>query len=233
MPTWENWWFHDLDKPLIIGVGSGLWCLDLAHNNMEYNVLHVDSDDKNIFNTLLRAADAYELNIDDMEPFFNFRMVYSHYRLLPQIIPFQNELFKAARLHLHFPPRQKTIALVPQQVKILNMKPQKRSLVAPTTEVQGLSKSLHQALKEIMAEGGTIHIACDSIEQSEAIASQMLELKHVFDPMYAFPFYQEGLPPNYGKIVGAAVDKPIYYQEWRKSDRRQPNALFRGKVLLN
>eukprot|EP00397_Hematodinium_sp_SG-2012_P049193 GEMP01056639.1.p1 GENE.GEMP01056639.1~~GEMP01056639.1.p1 ORF type:complete len:311 (+),score=63.41 GEMP01056639.1:184-1116(+) len=223
MPTWENWWFHDLDKPLIIVVGSGIWALDLAHKNAEYNVLYVDSDDKNVFNTMLRAMDVYQINVDEMEPFFNFRVVFGNYRLLPQILPRYNDMFKPVRLHLHFPPKQKTIA---REAQFRGM-----TVKAPSFEVQGLPPSLHKQLTEMMAARGTIHVASDNLDHAQTVASQMIELKHVFDPICPFPFFQEGLPPNYGKLAGAAADKPIFYQEWRKSDRKQPNALFKGRVL--
>lgn len=219
-PTWENWWFHDIEKPLIVCVGSGLWCLDLANTDSRYNVLYIDNDDKNIFNTLLRAIERYQINVDDMEPFINFRIMFGNYRLLPQILPGE-DFFKPVRLHLHYPQPQKTIA---PPIRGMTVK-------APTFEPQGMPISLQRKLIDMLAEHGSLHVASNNLDQAHIIAAQMLELKHVFDPTILFPFFQEGLPPNYGSIGAVDKDKPIFYQEWHKSDRKLPNSLFRGKRL--
>jgi hypothetical protein len=87
---------------------------------------------------------------------------------------------------------------------------------APAYEVQGIPASLQKSLNEMLADDGLLHVVSDNIHQAEMIASQMLELKRVFEPVFPFPFYQEGLPENYGPLVTPRANAPFLYQQWRK-----------------
>lgn len=215
IPAWSEWGFGEEERPLrlVLRAHGGRWAVRQARRWQQENWVVVESDDSYLFNSFLRAMNAFGLEpVDPDRSFPNLRFVHTNERLAPKFFAVRS----LRSVHVHLPWAARTT------------RPPRAALITPKFVAD---------VNDALEEQGELHIVADDEGVAQEACAVLTRSKR-FAPCLAFPFHEANVPAAYpaGDLLSSdvaenregALAQQFFYTRWEKRPPDLPNFRFQG-----